>query len=287
MSVLSRLANIGRSIFIKFLITTIPYIYIKLKDLHGISIYFPSDAFGALEENLMTRNIYFDSSSIGNADTIIDLGAHAGGFTIYAILYSRPGTRIIAVEPDKTNYMLLLANIKLLKNIIGEKKLKILVLNKAVWHKKARLPFKKTGWSEGGHLSEAETFKKGVFVDTITLDELIDLSRGRIIVKIDIEGAEMPVLIGSKKLYRVNELAIESHGNHVFLIKILKLFQYDCKVLIYRINPQLFKSWLNIEPSFYGFLVALYRVLASSMFHPTVLIVKAKKDLEFIHNTGI
>jgi FkbM family methyltransferase len=277
MSVLYRLADISRNIFMRLLNTTIPYIYLKLKDLHGISIYFPSDAFGALEENLMTKNIYFDSSSIANADTIIDLGAHAGSFTVYAILYSRPGTRIIAVEPDKTNYMYLLANIQLLQNIIGEKKLEILVLNKAVWHKKARLPFNRTSWSEGGHLSEAETFKKGVFVDTITLDELIELSKGRIIVKMDIEGAEMPVLTDSKKLYRVNELAIEAHGDHVFLIKTLKLFRYDCKVLIYKINPQLFKLWLNIKPGIYGFLVALYRVLASSMFPPTVLIVKAIK----------
>jgi FkbM family methyltransferase len=280
MSTVFKLASIARGMLIKLLNKSFPYLYLELKLPMALHIYFPPDAFAALEENLISRNIYFDPYSIRDADTIIDLGAHAGSFTIYAILYSKPETRIIAVEPSRRNYELLLNNLKLFENIIRDKKLEILVLRKAVWSQRGRFKFVDTGYSEGGHIDEAQYTREGTFIETITLDELIALSKGRVLVKMDIEGAELPVLTASKELHKVIKLAMEAHGREVYLVKALRLRGYECKIITYKLNPQLlFKEWLKVTPRIYGFIVAIYRflALASSIIHPTITIVKAEK----------
>jgi FkbM family methyltransferase len=239
-------------------------------------VYFPSDSFGALEENLLIgRNIYFDIPSIAEADTIIDLGAHAGSFTIYAILYSKPGARIIAVEPSNNNFMFLLANLKLFENVIKKKRLEILALKKAVWSYRGMLKFIDVGWSEGGYVTPSQSIHSKAYVEAITLDEILNLSKGKILIKMDIEGAEVEVLNSSKELNRVHALAIEAHGNEQALIKILNKYGFETKIVIYKLNPQLCRYWLRIKPKHYGIPVALYRFLVSSTVAPTITLIKA------------
>jgi FkbM family methyltransferase len=177
-----RILAIIRSNLLKILTKALPYIYLQLD--RNICVYFPSDSFGALEENLLIgRNIYFDIPHITEADTIIDLGAHAGSFTIYAILYSKPGARIIAVEPSNNNFMFLLANLKLFENVIKEKRLEILALKKAVWSYRGMLKFVDVGWSEGGYVTPSQSVHSKVHVEAITLDDILNLSKGKILIK--------------------------------------------------------------------------------------------------------
>jgi FkbM family methyltransferase len=244
-----------------------------------LKLYFPPDDFGALEENLLTpeSNVYFDIHTIGNADTIIDLGAHSGSFTIYSLLHSKPRAKIIAVEPDRSNYRLLLNNLKSFESVINEKKLRVLALRKAVWAKTGALKFIKTRWSEGGYVADIEC-DEVTCVDAITLDDIINISSGKIIVKADIEGAEIPVLVASSKLGRVSELAIEAHGNTSYLIRLLKLKGYNPKIIVYRLNPHLARQWLKVKPKAYGLIIAIYRFLASSTYKPTITLVKASRS---------
>jgi len=273
-TVLLAAAAIIRSNLLKVLAKALPYIYLRLdKNLY---VHFPSDGFGALEENLLTsRNIYFDIPSITEADTIIDLGAHAGSFTIYAILYSKPGARIIAVEPSNNNFIFLLANLKFFENVIKEKRLEILALKKAVWSYRGMLKFVDVGWSEGGYITPSQNVHNKVYVETIMLDDILNLSKGKILIKMDIEGAEVEVLNSSKELNRVHALAMEVHGNEQALIKILNKHGFKAKIVIYKLNPQLCKYWLRIKPKPYGILAALYRFLISSTAAPTITLIKA------------
>jgi FkbM family methyltransferase len=246
-----------------------------------LKIYFPPDGFGALEENMLMpkiyTNVYFDTRTIRDADTIVDLGAHSGSFTIYSLLYSKPRAKIIAVEPDKDNYRLLLNNLKIFENIINEKGLRVLALRKAVWAKRGILKFIKTRWSEGGYVTETEC-NEATCVDAITLDDIINISTGKTIVKADIEGAEIPVLAASSKLSKVSELAIEAHGNARYLIRLLRLKGYNPEITVYRLIPHLARQWLKIRPRAYGLIIATYRLLVSSTYKPTITIVKASRS---------
>ena len=269
-----RILAIIRSRLLKMLAKAPPYIYLQLDK--NLCVYFPSDSFGALEENLLIgHNIYFDIPSIAEADTIIDLGAHAGSFTIYAILYSKPGARIIAVEPSNNNFIFLLANLKLFENVIKEKSLEILALKKAVWSYRGVLKFVDVGWSEGGYATPSQSVHSKVHVEAITLDDILNLSKGKILIKTDIEGAEVEVLNSSKELNKVHALAMEAHGNEQALIKILNKHGFKTKIVTYKLNPQLCRYWLRIKPKHYGILVALYRFLVSSIIMPTITLIKA------------
>jgi len=269
-----RILAIIRSRLLKILAKALPYIYLQLDK--NLCVYFPSDSFGALEENLLIgHNIYFDILSITEADTIIDLGAHAGSFTIYAILYSKPGARIIAVEPSNNNFIFLLANLKLFENVIKEKSLEILALKKAVWSYRGVLKFVDVDWSEGGYVTPSQSVHSKVHVEAITLDDILNLSKGKILIKMDIEGAEVEVLNSSKELNKVHALAIEAHGNEQALIKILNKHGFKTKIVTYKLNPQLCRYWLRIKPKHYGIIVALYRFLVSSIIMPTITLIKA------------
>ena len=109
-----------RSTMLSFISKLLRYLQIRYYLLP--EIYLLTDGFGAFEENLLTEiNIYFGAETVKYADTIIDLGAHIGTFTLYAILHAKPNTCIIAVEPDRTNYRILLNNLIKLNKIIKEK----------------------------------------------------------------------------------------------------------------------------------------------------------------------
>jgi FkbM family methyltransferase len=280
-TLMGRLLRSSRDIFVGSL-SSIPYLLLEFEEPMFLKFYFPPDGFGALEENLLIpeSNVYFDIHTIGNADTIIDLGAHSGSFTIYSLLYSKPRAKIIAVEPDGNNYRLLLNNLKIFENVINEKKLRVLALRKAVWAKTGTLKFIKTRWSEGGYVADITDIEcdEVTCVDAITLDDIINISSGKTIVKADIEGAEIPVLAASSKLSMVSELAIEAHGNTSYLIRLLKLKGYNPKIITYRLNPHLARQWLKVKPKAYGLIIAIYRFLASSTYKPTITIVKASRS---------
>jgi len=277
---MDRLLRSSREVFVSNL-SLIPYILLEFEEPMFLKIYFPPDGFGALEENMLMpkiyTNVYFDMRTIRDADTIVDLGAHSGSFTIYSLLYSKPRAKIIAVEPDKDNYRLLLNNLKIFENIINEKELRVLALRKAIWAKRGALKFIKTRWSEGGYVAEMEC-NEVTCVDAITLDDIINISSGKTIVKADIEGAEVPVLAASSKLSKVSELAIEAHGNTRYLVRLLKLKGYNPEIIVYKLIPHLARQWLKIRPRAYGLIIATYRLLVSSAYKPTITIVKASRS---------
>lgn len=95
------------------------------------------------------------------------------------------------MEPSRKNFRLLLANIEMLKDVIKEKGLCIYTLRKAVWIKRGPSGFVDTGWSEGGHVSDAMHQRDVAHVDALTLDDVLDLGRGKVVVKMDIEGHEI------------------------------------------------------------------------------------------------
>ena len=127
-----------------------------------------------------------------NADVIIDAGANVG----YSILYFKnkyPNAKIIAIEPDPTNFEILKENCNGLSNII--------LINAALWSHDCELDlnFQNDDGSPAGswgvRTQEVEDSSDKLKTKAFSMNTIIrELNLSKIdICKIDIEGAEREV----------------------------------------------------------------------------------------------
>jgi FkbM family methyltransferase len=139
--------------------------------------------------------------------TIIDGGANVGYASIFfAITY--PQARIFAVEPEESNFEMLLRNTRFYRNIIP--------IRAALWHREEELQIL-DATAEKWAFQTVRPNKEKISekVDVLTVDRLIDL--GKIdtidIFKIDIEGAEKELFSANyeKWLEKTNVIIIEVH----------------------------------------------------------------------------
>jgi len=134
---------------------------------------------------------------------VIDCGANIGLSIIY-IKENYPQARIIAFEPDETNFKLLEDNIR----SFGYSN--VLLRKEAVWIADTELQFAGTGSMSSRIDEHAEKDTKKVIAIRLKnlLNERVDF------LKIDIEGAEYAVLKDIKeRLVNVDNLFVEYHGN--------------------------------------------------------------------------
>lgn len=143
-------------------------------------------------------------------DTVIDVGANIGYYTLLsARLVGGKGT-VYAFEPDPTNFKLLNANIELngYKNVVAEQK--------AVSDKNDILDLYLNDSDVGAHtIYKPEKSKRMVKVVSTTLDDYFKGKEHPVnIVKMDIEGAEMAALSGMRNIIKANptiKIFVEFH----------------------------------------------------------------------------
>jgi FkbM family methyltransferase len=152
-------------------------------------------------------------------DTVVDVGAHIGRYTIIASKRVGPTGKVIAIEADPSNFEILNRNIELnqLSNVT--------TLNYAAFSKKAKI---KLYLPAGEIFTKYNTIMsnwvwvkpddKFVEVNGNTLDNLLQEIGIRQVnwIKIDVEGAEFEVLKGANKLLLNNKnivLLVEVHGS--------------------------------------------------------------------------
>ena len=117
---------------------------------------------------------------------IIDCGAHVGlGAVFFARKY--PEAMIYAVEPEKSNFDLLVKNTESYPNVK--------CLNYGIWNKPTHLKIVDIGVGNWGYMTEEVSTKDETRIEAISIDEI--MSRFGIdkidICKINIEGAEKEV----------------------------------------------------------------------------------------------
>src|SRR3990170_6304041 len=120
-----------------------------------------------------------------NPRVIIDGGANVG-FTSIFLAHTYPQARVFSIEPEKSNFQMLLTNAKSCPSIIPvhaalwttEGKLQIANPNAEKW------AFQVTNWRKG---KAVET------INALTIDTLLELAKTNVIdiLKLDIEGAEI------------------------------------------------------------------------------------------------
>lgn len=142
-------------------------------------------------------------------DIVVDIGAHAGIFTILASYYAQNG-KIYSFEPFKENYDLLLENIKLnnFRNVHA--------FNKAVSNKSGKLKFYVSQTKNKGQNSmyKLDESQKEVSVDKISFKDFLKRIPKIDFLKIDCEGAEYEILfsLDKKDLEKINKISMEYHN---------------------------------------------------------------------------
>jgi FkbM family methyltransferase len=139
---------------------------------------------------------------------IIDCGANIGLSAVY-FASKYPGARIIAVEPDKTNFHYLQLNTKQYKNVT--------CLNNAIWPRHARMNIVETGTGNWGLQTKETNEQNDNIIESITIEEILHNFQANEIdlLKIDIEGAEKDLFSFnySEWLKKTKIVAIELHDH--------------------------------------------------------------------------
>ena len=142
--------------------------------------------------------IEFCKKEIKKGDTVVDIGANIGLFTLFFSKLVGTTGRVIAFEPDPENFDVLKKNIEL--NEITN----VTLVQKGVSNKNESVKLYKSNVSGGHSLIKNEWAKEYTNIQTVTLD---DYFRGEEIdmIKIDTEGFELEVIEGGKKLLEDNK----------------------------------------------------------------------------------
>lgn len=188
-------------------LTRFPFVVIPTK--YGILLTPPASPkaqmLGTYESYAFTRI----KSVLGPNDTFVDIGAHAG---YYTLMSSRLAKNVVAFEPNPSVYKLLRLNILLngVKNVIA---IRAAVSDFDGWGK-FYIP-KKGGislTSQGTLLTKA---KDSVDVPVVMLDTVLEHIGQPSVIKIDVEGAELNVIKGCLRTLAkgVRLLVIELHYN--------------------------------------------------------------------------
>lgn len=152
---------------------------------------------------IFTENIYkFKASSA--TPFILDCGSNYGTSIVY-FKHLYPNAKIIGFEPDPQIHRILSTN------IANRGLTEVEVLNYGLWKEETTLTFASEG-ADGGRISSQEGDSDSIHIKTKVLsaflkNEKVDL------LKIDIEGAEVDVLIEAKPyLQNVDHIFIEFHS---------------------------------------------------------------------------
>jgi len=199
--------------------------YISLEILYGILYFYnkidwndilnQNDINAYLIEMYKTLNVDLNN----NIDTIIDVGAHHGHYTLN---FSRIAKKVISLEPDTNNYNILKKNIEL-NNIRN-----VEIHNAFVSNKNGIKTFGK----EDFYRFNNDLYQPIKDCKTLCLDNFYSDITDNSIIKIDTEGEEIKVLNGTKKILKdyTPNLWIELHDfckdNHSDLLNLIDFNKY-------------------------------------------------------------
>jgi len=191
------------------------------------------------QDEMCIREVFMDNcyhlpTMFEPDDVILDIGAHIGSFTLACL--ERGARHIIAFEPSPENYGYLVENLKnggpRWNSKVGAESAHVALHQRAVvggTGVNCRLRFYYPGdvASACGHVvsDRDEHTPTSYWVDSISFDDIVnaacmDIDHVRF-CKIDAEGAEQSMLLGTKVLPKIIEIAMEYHGDILEPMKLL------------------------------------------------------------------
>jgi FkbM family methyltransferase len=140
-------------------------------------------------------------------DVVVDAGAFTGDYTVFASRRVGPKGKVIAFEPDEKNRRILKRNLQ------KERTQNVIIVPKGLWNEDTELSFD----CSHGLQSSITTGATGPKVSVATLDnELHRLGISKIdVLKMDIEGAEIQAIEGSRETLKANPVHVIIASYHL------------------------------------------------------------------------
>jgi FkbM family methyltransferase len=161
-------------------------------------------------------------------DIIVDGGANIGLSTLF-FSTKFPDAKVIAVEPDKSNYEVLVENTKNSSNIRN--------INKALWKENTKVGMSiESNYDKDAVFIDDKIYSNMVFVEGLMISEIISDNgfEKNVILKLDIEGSEKEVFSNSESwINKVRIIIVELHdyivpgATKTFFDSIAKLNYYS------------------------------------------------------------
>lgn len=162
------------------------------------------------------------SERVGEPDSVFDLGAHAGYFSLIA---AKLGAHVVAVEPEPQNLLYLRRHIE--RNGLSQS---ISVVEAVASSDEGTVRIGGRGRYESKITLDGE-----LTVDATTIDRLTEEFGAPTLLKIDIEGAEAGALEGAPKTLSAERptifLATHGHDQARLCRSILEEYDYHVQVL--------------------------------------------------------
>jgi FkbM family methyltransferase len=157
-----------------------------------------------------------------DGDTVVDVGAHIGLYTLIAANRVGSSGKVIAIEPDPENFKILK------KNVLLNQLSNVEALECAVYSTKEKLKLFLPELEEGRTIfntvmqDRARTSNNFLEVEANSLDNILQSINIAEVnwIKIDVEGAELEVLKGAANTLALNKnltLVIEIHGMEIYM----------------------------------------------------------------------
>jgi FkbM family methyltransferase len=186
-------------------------------------------------EEIFYKKIYERYYEAKKGDFVLDVGANLGAFSVKSSRLVGENGRVVAVEPESTNFRLLRANIRLngCNNIIP--------IKTALGERPGRVSLNVYKWRGNNSFiaRPKDSPEREEEVDVMKLDELAvkyNLSRLSLI-KVDTEGYELKVLEGGEKTIRSFKPNIVGEAHPSFsdsasvILRYLDALGYDGTIL--------------------------------------------------------
>jgi len=198
----------------------------------GFSILCPRDSIFTSWEVLQDR-IYEKVFVPQKGDTVVDIGAHVGMFSIRAFLAVGTTGKVIAIEPSRDNIECLHRNTELIPNIT--------IIPTAVGSTVGSGELSASNASPCHSLiPDGNKPTETVYVNT--LDNILARHRiGKVdFIKIDAEGYEYEILLGATKTLKNNKLKLVIASYHdlpaggpelPYIVHLLRNLDYEMKII--------------------------------------------------------
>jgi FkbM family methyltransferase len=132
------------------------------------------------------------------SDTVLDVGAHIGFYTLLLARLVGPSGRVFSFEPDPSNFALLQ------QNVVLNSYANVSLYNFALSNRSGTVQLHLCSDNAGDHrIWQAPEARRSVAVPMVVLDDFLANTSSRIqLIKMDIQGAEGAALDGMKALIR-------------------------------------------------------------------------------------